>query len=226
MDWQRIEVLAGAVGPALFVATFTIEGWLRPGYHPVGMFISELSLGPRGFIQILNFVVLGLLTFAFAGGVAAEFHEGRASRTGPILLAMIGISFVASGVFVMDPILSAMRFVPVPEQISWHAQMHGFFGNLIFSLAPVSCFVFLRRFRVEPRWRWFQPWTLAAGIISAGAVILMAVGPARPPARANIFNESIGLIQRTAIVPWLGWQLWFASELQRSAWLKSSPQAK
>ena len=45
------------IGPALFVVTFTIEGCLRPGYRAREMFVSELSLGPRGWIQIANFIV-------------------------------------------------------------------------------------------------------------------------------------------------------------------------
>ena len=39
------------IGPALFVSIFTIEGWLRPGYSACSMFVSELSLGPRGWAR-------------------------------------------------------------------------------------------------------------------------------------------------------------------------------
>jgi hypothetical protein len=40
------------IGPALFVLVFTLEGWLRPGYDPLAMYVSALSLGPSGWIQI------------------------------------------------------------------------------------------------------------------------------------------------------------------------------
>jgi len=46
------------------------------------MYVSELSLGPRGWIQIVNFVVFGLLFLFFARGVAAEFRQGKASKAG------------------------------------------------------------------------------------------------------------------------------------------------
>jgi hypothetical protein len=49
------------IGPTLFVVMFTLEGWLRPGYEPLGMFISELALGPRGWIQVSNLMLFGAL---------------------------------------------------------------------------------------------------------------------------------------------------------------------
>jgi len=45
---RRMTAGAGMLGPALFVGVFTLEGWLRPGYAPKAMYISALSLGPRG----------------------------------------------------------------------------------------------------------------------------------------------------------------------------------
>jgi len=91
------------VGPLLFVSTFTVEGWLRPGYDARRTFISALSLGPRGWIQIVNFLFLGVTFFVFSRGVAAAFREGKASRAGHVLLTLIAVALFASGPFVMDP---------------------------------------------------------------------------------------------------------------------------
>jgi hypothetical protein len=197
------------IGPALFVAIFTLEGWLRLGYNPSGMFVSELSLGPRGWIQMVNFIVLGALFLVFTRGVAAEFREGKASKAGPILLTIIGISFLLSGPFVMDPVTTP------PDQMSWHGILHQIFGALVFSLSPVSCFVFLRRFRTDPKWRSLGWWALAAGTIIAAAVIVQRVGPTRPPAMPNAFSEWVGLIQRTALITYLIWIFTFALALHR-----------
>ena len=62
----RLGAWAGILGPTLFVVTFTVEGCLRPGYASARMFVSALSLGPRGWIQVLNFVVVGLSFLALA----------------------------------------------------------------------------------------------------------------------------------------------------------------
>lgn len=209
IDRRQVAAWAGVIGPTLFVATFTLEGWLRPGYNARRSFVSELALGPRGWIQRVNFFVLGVLSLVFARGIAAEFRDGKASRAGPILLRIIGVSFLASGLFVMDPVTTP------PDQLSRHGKLHTFFGALVFSLSPVSCFVFLRRFRADPTWRALQRWTLAAGTISAASVVAMAVGPTQPPAAPNTFNRWIGVIQRTALVTYLGWQLTVALALGR-----------
>jgi hypothetical protein len=205
MNRRQLAAWAGMVGPAFFVAVFALEGWLRPGYDPLGMFVSELSLGPRGWIQIANFIVLGVLFIVFARGVAAEFREGKASRVGPILLAVIGFSLLISGPLVTDP-ASTPR-----EQWSWHGTLHQLFGALVFSLSPVSCFVFWRRFRDDPKWRSLQWWTLAAGVIIVTSVVLMKVGQTPP----NALNAWIGLIQRAALVTYLSWIFTFAMALRR-----------
>jgi hypothetical membrane protein len=212
MDRRQLGAWAGMIGPTLFVSMFTLEGWLRPGYQTFGMYVSELALGPRGWIQVVNFIVFGVLFLVFARGVAAEFQDGKASRFGPILLTIIGISLLASGPFVMDQVTTP------PDQMSWHGKLHmNLFGALVFSLSPVSCFVFLRRFREDPKWRSLQWWTLAAGAITTAVVIVMAVEPARPPAAPNAFNEWRGLIQRTFLVTYLIWIFTFAFCLRRQA---------
>lgn len=209
MNRRRLAAWAGMVGPALFVTVFMLEGWLRAGYDPRSMFVSELALGPRGWIQAANFFTLGALLLVFASGVAAEFRDGKASKAGPILLAIIGTSFFASGYFTMDPAATPA------DQLSPFGRLHNLFGALVFSLSPVSTFVFLRRFRQDPRWRSLRLWTLAAGTIAAALVIVMSVGPTKPPMAPNAFNEWIGVVQRTILVAYLCWVFAFAWTLHK-----------
>jgi hypothetical protein len=204
---RRAAAWAGMIGPVLFVAVFTLEGWLRPGYNPFSMYVSELSLGPRGWVQIVNFVILGVLLLVFARAAAAAFPEGKASGAGPVLLTIIAVSYLVSGPLVMDPASTARA------EMSWHGTLHGIFGALVFSLSPVSVFVFWRRFREDPGWRWFRWWSLAAGIVVAGAVILLTVATKGPGLVA--FTAWVGLIQRTAIVSHMIWVFAFAYGLYR-----------
>ena len=48
-------------GP-VFTATFLAEGAVRDGYRPLRHPVSSLALGPRGWIQTVNFAVTGVLT--------------------------------------------------------------------------------------------------------------------------------------------------------------------
>jgi hypothetical protein len=195
------------IGSALFIAIFSLEGLLRQGYDPRSTFISELSMGPRGWIQILNFIILGISFLLFARGVAAEFREGKASRWGPILLYMIGFSFLVSGPFVTDP-ASTPR-----DQMSMHGYVHAIFGALVFSLSPVSCFVFWRRFRQDPNWIHLHGWTLAAGIITTTATIMLSAAT-KTLAQPNPFTPWNGVIQRMVIIPYLIWIFTFAYGLR------------
>lgn len=208
MNRRQIAAWAGVIGPSLFLLTFMIEGWLRPDYNAFEMFISALSLGSHGWIQILNFMVFGVLLFIFSRGVAAEFPSGKASRGGLIILTIIAICYFLSGPFVMDPANTPR------DQMTFHGTMHGIFGAIVFTLMPICCFVYLRRFRDDPDWRFLQWWTLALGIISALGVIILTVAT-KSPATQGIFNNWLGLVQRTAIVPFMIWIFIFALGLLR-----------
>jgi hypothetical protein len=208
MSQRRLAEWAGIIGPLLFVATFTIEGWLRLGYEPLSMFVSALSLGPRGWVQIANFVIFGVLLLAFTRRVASEFQDGKGSRAGIILLTIIAIGHIVCGPSVMDP-----PGTP-PSETTFHGTVHGMAGGIVFLLMPITCFVFLRRFREDPNWQFLQGWTLALGAITASAVILLTVAT-KLPAMQDVFIEWLGLIQRTAIVPFMGWLFAFALSLHR-----------
>src|SRR5690242_11525312 len=121
--------LAGMLAPVLFVVVFSVEGWLRPGYNPMSMFVSELSLGSRGWIQIANFLATGSLLLWFGRGLALAFREGKSSKAGPVLVQIIGLSLAASGPFVTDP--STIFSQQSPPGIA-----HGILGAIVFTLAP------------------------------------------------------------------------------------------
>jgi hypothetical protein len=204
-NWLKISIWAGMIGPVLFIIVFTLEGWFRPGYNPLGMYVSELSLGPRGSIQIVNFIIFGLLFLIFTRAVANEFRNGKASKAGPILLTIIALCFLISGPFVTDP---GTIFT---YQMSWHGILHGIFGALVFSLAPISCFIFYRRFREDLRWQMLSKWTITACIIIVIAVIFMKIGQIPP----SIINANVGLIQRVALITYLSWIFTFALAFYR-----------
>jgi hypothetical protein len=192
----------GIIAPILFVTIFTIEGWLRSGYEPASMFISELSLGPWGWIQIVNFLITGTLIFLFGRGLTAQLGGGKAAKFGPIALQIIGLSLVASGPFVTDPSV-------IFDQHSVHGAIHGIFGALVFSFAPISCFIFFRRFRNNPSWQQFAWWTLAVGTL-----LVVGIGFLK----ASQFPENSlfawkGVVQRTILVSYMTWLLTFALRL-------------
>ena len=55
MGVRQYAAWAGMLAPVLFVTVFTIAGLLRQGYDPLSTYVSELSLGPGGWIQKAEF---------------------------------------------------------------------------------------------------------------------------------------------------------------------------
>jgi hypothetical membrane protein len=203
MNKQQIYAWAGMVGAALFVLTFTLEGWYRPDYKPFQMFISELALGPRGWIQNWNSIIYGLLLLVFSRGVAAEFPNGKASRSGLIILILIAVFIILTGIFVMDPVNTP------GAQMAFHGIMHNIVGMLMMILLPICCFVYLRRFLADPKWQFLRYWTLAFGILSAYPVLLIPI-LIISPASWNFMQNYFGFNQRIIFVSFSAWIFVFA----------------
>ena len=193
VNQRQISAWAGMIGATLFVLIFTLEGWYRPGYKPLEMFVSALSLGSRGWIQFLNFIIFGTLLFVFSQDVAAEFPNGKASRGGPIILRTLAICLFLAGPLVMDTVNPPMTV---------HGKLHAILGWIVFPLMPISCFVFLGRLREDPNWQYLQWGTLGLGLLCALGVVLLTIAANSLDMR-NIFNHQLGLIQRTIIVPFM-----------------------
>jgi hypothetical protein len=166
------------------------------------MFVSELSLGSWGWMQITNFLITGILILLFGRGVAKQFATGKAPKVGSICLQIIGLSLIASGPFVTDP--SAMF-----NQYSIHGIIHGIFGAIVFSLAPVTCFVFFHPFRRDPSWRVFAGWTITIGVLLVIGIGFLKVSQFP---QSNLFVWK-GLIQRIILITYMTWILSFAIQL-------------
>ncbi len=205
---RRIGGWAGVIGPSLFVLVFLIEGWLRPGYGPAADYVSALSLGARGWVQVANFLIVGACLLLFTAAVSREFPQGAASRAGPILLTSIGTGLLLSGPFVMDPAGTP------PAAMTWHGLIHGVLGGIVFVLMPVVCFVHLKRFGRDPRWQGLWRATLVLGTLTAVADLVFTVAT-KVPALVTVSAPWAGLLQRLVLIPFMAWVVVFASGLLR-----------
>src|SRR3712207_5537340 len=76
---ERNAALAGMIGPAMFVFIIIVlsvapYGFMRElGWHPIGSssvpWPSGLALGPYGWLQVLNFILFGILVISFGLGL-------------------------------------------------------------------------------------------------------------------------------------------------------------
>lgn len=190
----RWLLTGGVIGPVLFVVIFLVEGATRPGYDPMRMHVSLLSLSDLGWQQIANFVVSGALILGGAMGLRRVITEGPGSRWGPILIGVAGVGMMLAGVFVTDAGNGYPPGTPLgtPPSPSWHESIHGLASVLVFFGLPVAMVVMARRFRGE-RSRWaLYSWLSAVGVLMFFFASLAS-------------TDVAGLLQRVAILLALGW---------------------
>jgi hypothetical protein len=152
----RALLTCGIVAGPVFVIVMAVQALTRNGFdisrHP----ISLLSLGSLGWIQIVNFIIGGLLSLAFAVGLRRALHPGPAGTWAPPLVGVYGVGLIAGGIFVPDPALGFPPGTPagIPEQLSWHGMLHAFAPPIAFPALVLACLVFVRRFAILRRWAW------------------------------------------------------------------------
>jgi hypothetical membrane protein len=190
----RWLLTSGVIGPVLFVIVMLIEGWTRPGYDPVRMYVSLLSLGDQGWQQVTNFVVNGTLIIAGAVGLKRALTDGPGSRWGPILIGVAGAALVVGGLFVTDPSHGYPPGVPAadPANPSTSGLVHDLAALTTFLAIASSAFVMARRFRHEQS-RW-APYARLSGL---GVLVFLAA--------VFVGTDITGVLQRIAAVIALGW---------------------
>jgi hypothetical protein len=191
-------LLAGLIGPVLFIVTFLVEGATRQGYNPWLMFVSQLSTGPGGWVQIANFLVFGALMLAFALGLRLAIAGTRGSIGAPVLLGLFAIAMLVAGIFTTDPGLGYP--VGAPPAHTLHGTIHGFAGLAVFTLLPAACFVMAWHFAVAEH---SASWTAYSIGVAVALIVLFFGGFAV----GQVPGAPTGLYQRIAIIT--GWT-WIA----------------
>jgi hypothetical protein len=200
---SSLPLILGTLAPIIFVAIFTIDGLFRKDYSAISMHISALSLGSLGWIQIMNFLILGVFLFVFSLRILSENIQEHKSKTGSIILLISSICFFLSGPFIMDP-MGTLR-----ENATTHGIIHGILGGIVFLLMPVTCFVFANSFKNEKSWVYFSKWTLSLGIMISIALIIFTL-VTKIEYLNKFFIDYLGLIQRAVLVPYMIWLFTFA----------------
>ena len=202
---KRIAPWAGMLGPVLFTLPFTINGFLRPGYNPAQRYVSELSIGPQGWIQIVSFMLLGISILLFVPGLKASFPTGKASRAVPILFMMIAVCYFLSGPFATD---SMAMF---DNRQTLHSTLHGIFWAIV-SLSAACCFVLWRRFRVDERWKPLSIPIFMAGIALVVLIVLMKIGQLQ----TSLLRNWAGVVQRCYLIVSYAWIFTISLRIKKS----------
>ena len=98
-----------AAGP-LLVAVLIGQAVWNPDYDAGSDAISSLAHGPYGWVQIVTFVVTGLLVAVF-GTALRKSATGVGPKLAGVLLVVMGAGLIGIGIFVTDP-------------VAWHGIAH------------------------------------------------------------------------------------------------------
>ncbi|TDC46489.1 DUF998 domain-containing protein [Jiangella ureilytica] len=185
-------LLAGAFGAALFVAVFLIDGATRPGYDPARLPVSALSLGERGWVQIGNFIVTGLLMGACALGLRRALPDVPGATWGPLLLAAFAVGLIAAGAFVMDP---PDGYPPNPAPVTAAGQSrqgiaHDLASLVVFTALPAAAFVLARAFWGVRGLRRLAEISIAAGLLCAALLIVFVIADESGSAIAGVWQRA------------------------------------
>ena len=99
----QLLLACGVLGSGLFTVVYLIEGATRPGYNPWLQAVGNLSLSDQGWLQVVNFIVSGLLILGFAIGLRQTLCSGEGAILGPVMIAAAGAGLILAGIFVIDP---------------------------------------------------------------------------------------------------------------------------
>jgi hypothetical protein len=209
-DLTRSLLLAGVVGPVVFVAVFLIEGATRPGYSAWGNYVSQLATGEGGWVQVVTFLFCGACVSAFAVGARWTLRSGPAATWGPRLLLLFGAALVTAGLFVTDPALGYPPGAPIRGEQSASGAVHGIAGLVSFSSLAAAAFVFSRRFTGAGR-----AFSLATGAIVLGFFLVSTFGCGCWSPTSVPTGWPVGLFQRIAVVTGWTWVALLALRLRQ-----------
>ena len=188
-DLMRWAAMAGIAGPVLFTLGFLAQEQLRRGeYDPIREVVSALEAGTHGWIQQVNFVILGVLTMIFAVGLHRGLAPSRAGMVGPVALFISGAVNVLAAIFPLREDAAGATYDPGGHQVA---------GTLFFATSFIALIALSRRCAADPRWRSIAGWMLAAGLLAALSFPLM--GALVIPDNAPL-HDWAGLAQRLIVL--------------------------
>ena len=186
---RRTLLYLGIVAGPLFIAASLIQAFTRTGFDLARHPLSLLSLGSLGWVQILNFVVSGILYVLGAVGLRAALRQSRGGTWGPLFVGLSGIGLIIAGVFTADPGAGFPPGAPAgAPTMSWHGLLHEIGFMLSFVGAIGACAVFARHYAALGRRGW-----MVAALATPVAALVVAGWP-------DLNTLSVRLVIATAIL--------------------------
>ena len=164
LSLTRLLLLCGAIAGPFFIVVLLIQDYTRPGFDPRRDILSLLSLGDWGWVQMTNFILVGVLNLFYAVGLWRQLHPGKGGTWAPILIAAYGLGLVVVGIMRTDPANGFPPGVPAPTQPTFHGAIHAVGALVVFLLLAAALLVFVRLFLARKE-RWWAVYCLASAVL-------------------------------------------------------------
>jgi hypothetical membrane protein len=200
----RWLAIAGVIGPLVFIVLVVAAGHSAAGLQSHRDANSALAAWPAGWMQNLNFFLLGTLNAAFTIGLHNAIRATRFGLIGILLLLVSCLGILLAGLF---PWINQNG---VPTETPQHV----IGAVLTFSGASTGLLVLSRRMTADPDWHDLSAYLLGSGIVM---VILFVVVGFFAIDAGTPFHRWAGLLQRVLLAVWVTCQLVVARRLLRIA---------
>lgn len=167
----------------------------RGTYSSVTQAMSELALGPGGWLMAIAFVSMGVGSLLVARGLRAALPE---TWVAPALLAVTGVLDMVSAVFHTDA---------TGQPATTTGTIHVIAGIATFLILIATMFASAVTFRRNPSWRWFAGPTLGWALLALAAFFLVPI----------LGDDRFGLAQRIFVGVVLSWLITVSVLLRRAA---------
>ena len=185
----RAAAWAGIVGPVLFTVTFVALELVRgSSYDRMAETVSALEAGAHGWVQQVNFVVLGLLTIAFAVGLHRAITPSRRGVAGPLLLGFSGVAALLAAAFPVREDSAGLTYSPPGHLVA---------GTMFFATSALALVVLSHRLGKDRRWSGLAGYAAVAGGIAV--IEFFVMGALVIPDDAPL-HDYAGLGQRLLIL--------------------------
>lgn len=185
----KLAAVGGILAPLVFAIVVIAQGLQYSDYSHLELPISALAAWPDGWVQSLNFLVLGSGTLSFALALHRSVSSGGTGVVGPMLFGMGGVGLILAAAF---PWQRTDGGFAVPSG-------HLVGAGLTFLGFGVGSVVISHRMRDDSRWRGMATYVLASG---AAVLLLFLVTMLFARPEGAPLHAWLGLLQRLILLIW------------------------
>jgi hypothetical protein len=180
----------GVIAGPFYVTVSLGQALTRTGFDLSRHEWSLLANGSLGWIQILNLILSGAMSVAFAVGL----RRAGGGTWAPRLIGAYGLGLVGAGIFTADPSLGFPPGTPDgPGAVSWHGLLHFVFAGIGFVCMIAACLVTSRRFASGGQRGW-AAFSAVTGVAFLGAFVGVASSGSGNPVLIYLFIAAVVLV--------------------------------